>query len=342
MAPYVTLALAQFQPRKGDYAGNLARVGAVLAQAASLDPRPQLVCFPESAMTGYFLEGGVREHAVTAGRLASDLHRVYGDGPPIDVCIGFYEVWRNKLYNSALYLSLGEATPLVRHVHRKVFLPTYGLFDEERFVERGRDIRAFDTPWGRAAILVCEDAWHSLTGTIAALDGAQLIIVPSAPPARGAWPKTDEVPGPASVSRWERLTRDMADEHGVYLALANLVGSEAGKQFPGCALLAGPKGEVRVRGPLWEEALVVATIDLADVTRARADQPLIADLETMIPHLRDTLAKVDAGAPHILTYDGMEALAGVPDDGDGAGTRAPRSTSERTPAPGQLRVVCGD
>jgi NAD+ synthase (glutamine-hydrolysing) len=343
MAPYVTLALAQFQPRKGDYAGNLARIGAVLAQAASLDPRPQLVCFPESAMTGYFLEGGVREHAVTAGRLAVDLHHVYGDGPPIDVCIGFYEVWRNKLYNSALYLSLGETTPLVRHVHRKVFLPTYGLFDEERFVERGRDIRAFDTRWGRAAILVCEDAWHSLTGTIAALDGAQLIIVPSAPPARGAWPKTDEVPGPASVSRWERLTRDMADEHGVFLALANLVGSEAGKQFPGCALLAGPKGEVRVRGPLWEEALVVATIDLADVTRARADQPLIADLETMLPHLRDTLAKVDAGAPHILTYDGMEALAGIPEDGDAPDTQPARGAGERNAVSGErLRVVCGD
>jgi NAD+ synthetase len=343
MAPYVTLALAQFQPRKGDYAGNLARIGAVLAQAASLDPRPQLVCFPESAMTGYFLEGGVQEHAVTTGRLAADLHRVYGDGPPIDVCIGFYEVWRNKLYNSALYLSLGEATPLVRHVHRKVFLPTYGLFDEERFVERGRDIRAFDTPWGRAAILVCEDAWHSLTGTIAALDGAQLIIVPSAPPARGAWPKTDEVPGPASVSRWERLTRDMADEHGVYLALANLVGSEAGKQFPGCALLAGPKGEVRVRGPLWEEALVLATIDLADVTRARADQPLIADLETMMPHLRDTLARVEAGAPHILTYDGMAALAGIPDDAGAVGDEARRGAGAQVAASGQrLRVVCGD
>jgi NAD+ synthetase len=343
MAPYVTLALAQFQPRKGDYAGNLARIGAVLAQAASLEPRPQLVCFPESALTGYFLEGGVREHAVTAGRLAADLHRVYGDGPPIDVCIGFYEVWRNKLYNSALYLSLGETTPLVRHVHRKVFLPTYGLFDEERFVERGRDIRAFDTPWGRAAILVCEDAWHSLTGTIAALDGAQLIIVPSAPPARGAWPKTDEVPGPASVSRWERLTRDMADEHGVYLALANLVGSEAGKQFPGCALLAGPKGEVRVRGPLWEEALVVATIDLADVTRARADQPLIADLETMMPHLRETLARVEAGAPHILTYDGMDALAGIPDGGDASDEQPSRGAGERGGATNQrLRVVCGD
>jgi NAD+ synthetase len=308
MAPFVTLALAQFQPRKGDYAGNLARVGQLLAQAATLEPRPRLVCFPESALSGYFLEGGVRELAVTAGQLAADLHRVYGDGPPVDVCIGFYEVWRNKLYNSALYVSLGETMPLVRHVHRKVFLPTYGLFDEERFVERGREIRAFDTPWGRAAMLVCEDAWHSLTGTIAALDGAQLIIVPSAPPARGAWPKTDDVPGPASVSRWERLIRDMADEHGLYIALANLVGSEGGKQFPGGALIAGPKGEVRARGPLWEEALVLATLDLADVTRARADMPLIADLETMMPHLRDAMSKVDAGTPHLLAYDGMEAI----------------------------------
>jgi len=340
MSPFVTLALAQFQPRKGDYAGNLARVGELLAQAASLEPRPRLVCFPESALSGYFLEGGVREHAVTAGRLAADLHRVHGAGPAIDVCIGFYEVWRNKLYNSALYVSLGETMPLVRHVHRKVFLPTYGLFDEERFVERGRDIRAFDTPWGRAAILVCEDAWHSLSGTIAALDGAQLIIVPSAPPARGAWPKTDEVPGPASVSRWERLARDMADEHGLYVALANLVGSEAGKQFPGCAMLAGPKGEVRARGPLFQEALVTATIDLADVTRARADMPLIADLETMMPHLRETIAKVDAGTPHLLAYDGMEALAesmGDPTASNGA------AADEAQPHTGpRVCVVSGD
>ena len=340
MAPFVTVALAQFQPRKGDYTGNLGRVGELLAQAVSLDPPPQLVCFPESALSGYFLEGGVREHAVTAGRLAADLHRVYGDGPPVDVCIGFYEVWHNKLYNSALYVSLGQTMPLVRHVHRKVFLPTYGMFDEERFVERGRDIRAFDTPWGRAAILVCEDAWHSLSGTVAALDGAQLIIVPSAPPARGAWPKTDEVPGPASVSRWERLARDMADEHGLYIALVNLVGSEAGKQFPGCAMLAGPKGEVRARGPLWEEALVHATIDLADVTRARADMPLISDLETMMPHLRETIVKVDAGTPHLLAYDGMDALAesmSVASSPDGHVGRTSRPFSGR-----RVCVVAGD
>ena len=311
MANFVTLALAQFQPRKGDHAGNLARIGEILAQAAALDPRPALVCFPETALSGYFLEGGVREHAVTAGRLAGELHRAYGAGPPIDVCVGFYEVWRNKLYNSAMYVSLGETIPIVRHVHRKVFLPTYGLFDEERFVERGREIRAFETPWGRAAILVCEDVWHSMTGTIAALDGAQIILVPTAPPARGAWPKADDVPGPGSASRWERLARDMADEHGVFVALVHLVGSEGGKVFPGGAMVAGPKGEVRTRGPMWDEALVVVRIDLDDVTRARADMPLIADLETMIPHLRDAMAKVDAGTPFLLSYDGLAEISGT-------------------------------
>ncbi len=311
MTNFVTLALAQFQPRKGDHAGNLARIAEILAQAAALDPRPDLVCFPETALSGYFLEGGVREHAVTAGRLAGELHRAYGAGPAIDVCVGFYEVWRNKLYNSAMYVSLGETIPIVRHVHRKVFLPTYGLFDEERFVERGREIRAFDTPWGRAAILVCEDVWHSMTGTIAALDGAQIILVPTAPPARGAWPKTDDVPGPSSTSRWERLARDMADEHGLFVALVHLVGSEGGKVFPGGAMIAGPKGEVRTRGPMWDEALVVARIDLDDVTRARADMPLIADLETMIPHLRDAMMKVDAGTPFLLSYDGLSEISGT-------------------------------
>jgi NAD+ synthase (glutamine-hydrolysing) len=333
MANFVTIALAQFQPRKGDYAGNLARIAEIVGQAAALDARPDLVCFPETALSGYFLEGGVREHAVTAGRLAGDLHRAYGAGPSIDVCVGFYEIWHNKLYNSAMYLSLGETIQLIRHVHRKVFLPTYGLFDEERFVERGREIRAFDTPWGRAAILVCEDVWHSMTGTIAALDGAQLIIVPTAPPARGNWPKADDVPGPASSSRWERLARDMADEHGLYVALIHLVGSEGGKVFPGGAMIAGPKGEVRTRGPMWDEALVVARIDLDDVTRARADMPLVADLETMIPHLRDAMEKVDAGTPYLLSYDGLSEISGTPAATSVSGVTARKTTSSRSALP---------
>jgi NAD+ synthase (glutamine-hydrolysing) len=307
MPPLVHLALAQLKPRKGDYAGNLERLRPMFAQLDGLSPRPMVLCFAESALTGYFLEGGVRDNAVTAGTLAADLDRTYraavASPRPLDITIGFYEIWNNKLYNSVMYVTLGDGDPRIQHVHRKVFLPTYGLFDEERFVERGRDVRAFDTPWGRAAMLVCEDAWHSMTGTIAALDGAQIIFVCAAPPARGAWPKTDDVPGPASVSRWDRLIRDMADEHGVYVALTTLVGTEGGKVFPGGSFVAGPKGEVRGRAPLWEDAILTMSLDLADVTRARADMPLIADLETMIPHLRASIDEVTAGVPSHCDYD---------------------------------------
>jgi NAD+ synthase (glutamine-hydrolysing) len=202
MSQLVHVALAQFRPRKGDYRANLERLKAVFRQLDQLDPRPTVLCLAESALTGYFLEGGVRDNAVTAGTLALDLDACYREAitspRPLDVALGFYEVWNNKMYNSAMYVTLGQGEPRIHHVHRKVFLPTYGLFDEERFVERGREVRAFDTPWGRAALLVCEDAWHSLTGTIAALDGAQIIFVCSAPPARGLGLKQDGVPGPAS------------------------------------------------------------------------------------------------------------------------------------------------
>lgn len=285
----VNLAIVQFKPRKGEYAANLAHLGDIFVQMDSLDPRPEVAVLPETALTAYFLEGGVREAAMTAGSLARDLNDTYlsriKSGNKLDVSVGFYEIWNNTFYNSALYVTVGGDEPVVRHVHRKVFLPTYGLFDEERFVDRGFNIRAFDTSWGRAAILVCEDAWHSLSGTLAALDGAQLIIIPSASPGRGVWKRDDGLPGPASLERWERLARDIASEHGVFVALIHLVGNEGGKVFTGGSVIAGPKGDIKVRAPLWDEAIVSVTLSESELTRARADMPLLTDLQTMLPHL---------------------------------------------------------
>src|SRR5213594_3299377 len=151
------LAIAQIRPTKGEYAANVQRIGGVLAQLAKLEPAVDLVVFPETATSGYFVEGGVRDVAVTAGTLFRDLTLEHeaAQAPPLDVAVGFYEIFQNRYYNSCLYATLGGDKAGVRHVHRKVFLPTYGVFDEERFVERGREIRAFDTGWGRAAILIC-------------------------------------------------------------------------------------------------------------------------------------------------------------------------------------------
>jgi len=327
----VNLAIVQFKPRKGDYAGNLAHLGEIFAQLDSLDPRPQVAFLPETAVSGYFLEGGVRDVAVSAGTLVKDLDEQYRAAvpslAPMDVGLGFYEVWNNSIYNSALYVTLGGKEPIVRHVHRKVFLPTYGLFDEERFVDRGFEIRAFDTSWGRAAMLVCEDAWHSLSGTIAALDGAQVVFIPSDSPARGVVPRADDRPGPGTLERWERLVRDIASEHGVFVAFVQLVGAEGGRLFSGGSMLAGPGGDVKLRAPLWDEAIITATLDTTELTRTRVDLPLLTDLQTMLPHLVRTIGKVQTGEAMTLDYDPPLRNATDPLDGPGKSNGKPPESS---------------
>jgi NAD+ synthase (glutamine-hydrolysing) len=315
----LTVALCQFAPRKGDVPANLARLGELCAQGAALSPRPQVIQFPETSLSGYFVEGGVREVAVTAGSLAYDLDESYRtacaragfDAIPIDVVVGFYERWRDTLHNSSAYITIGldDGPPVLRHVHRKNYLPTYGLFDEERFVERGIEIRAFEAPWGRAAMLVCEDAWHSLSGTIAALDGAQVVFVCSAAPARGVWPRNDGVPGPYSAARWERLIRDIAEEHGVYATCANLVDQRVASASSGrrcwwdravtCAAVRPCGMRVSSRSPS------TSTISCA----RRADSPLLSDLRVSLPHVMEMVRRVHEGVPHTLQYDGDDPEA---------------------------------
>jgi len=272
----LTVTLAQFKPTKGDLDGTLDAVIEALVCALDADPRPRLVVFPETALTGYFLEGGVREMALEADALFARLaERTTALDGPVDVALGFYELDAGRVYNSALYARLGPEPALI-HVHRKVFLPTYGVFQEERFVESGSGVEAFDTGWGRVAMLICEDAFHSISGTLAALDGANLVVVLSASPARGVAPGVG-VPG--NVARWDLLASGMASEHGVFVVVAQLVGFEGGKGFAGGSAAYTPRGARLLTGPLWEEALLPVALDLARIADARTKEPLFADLE---------------------------------------------------------------
>jgi NAD+ synthase (glutamine-hydrolysing) len=318
------IAIAQFRPRKRDPVTTLARVEEILARVKALEEAPDVLLFPETALTGYFLEGGVREHAMGARALLDAIAERYARAPgpdrPLDVAIGFFEEFEHRLYNAALYAELGPE-PRLLHVHRKVFLPTYGVFQEERFVEAGHAIHAFDTRWGRAAVLICEDMFHSISTTLAALDGAQLILVPSASPARGAEPGRGL---PGNVERWERLARAAAEEHGIAVAVAQLLGFEGGKAFAGGSLAVGPRGELLWRGPLWEEALEVVELDLGELTAARVDQPLLADLERALPRLLSSSRGVEpaeepagdrgpAGSPEFHAPDRSAAAPGASD-----------------------------
>lgn len=283
------LAIAQLKPRKGAYQENLARAGELFRSLGAAAEPPDLVLMPEAALTGYFVEGAVRELARTAEQLYADLSEQYtaSGAPPFDICIGFYELWNTRLHNSALVATLGGPDAGIRHVHRKIFLPTYGIFDEERFVEPGESVRAFEARWGRGAVIICEDAWHSLVPTLAALDGAQILLVVSASPARGLLPSEGDDGRPASLLRWERTAQGIAAEHGMYVALAQLVGFEGGKGFPGGSFVVGPTGELLARAPVFEEHVLRVTVDLGEIPRVRAEYPLLSDLRSRLPRLLD-------------------------------------------------------
>lgn len=295
--PPLHVALVQFKPTKARIEAN---VKAVREQIDALAHTADLVVFPETCLSGYFLEGGVAEAALTAERLAELLGPPPENGP--DVVLGFYERWRRQLYNSVAYLTPDGGAWTVRHVHRKMFLPTYGVFDEARFVEPGTELRAFDTRFGRMGMLVCEEMWHSLPATILALGGAELLLVVSASPARDFGLAGKGQPG--NLERWERLATGVAVEHGVFVAVAQLVGSEGGKVFPGGSLAVGPDGALLARGELLEAGVTLASLDATAIDRARVQTPLLADLEQMLPHLQRSMeAARDGGAE---TDDGDE------------------------------------
>ena len=281
---------AQIKPKKGDYLANLAKVAEIFAQIRDSGMNIDILTLPETAMSGYFLEGGVREVARTKEEIFLELNREYllnGPDRPMDIVVGFYEQWDRKFYNSCLYATLGRGegtdSPRIVHVHRKFFLPTYGVFDEKRFVSRGRTIDAFPTRFGgvKASTLICEDAWHSITPTIAALKGAQILFIVSASPARGFG---EVLIG--NVSQWQQLVYNIAAEHNIWVIQTGLVGFEGGKGFVGCSLVVDPFAVTRLEGPVGKEALLKAEIDLDDVSVARATSPMLADLEANLADIR--------------------------------------------------------
>jgi predicted amidohydrolase len=284
MSSTVDVAIVQFKPRKGEVAANFETLGAIFAQLASAEQMPELIVLPEAALTGYFLEGAVYELAVPSTVFARQLHDVWkkhAAGRSVDIVCGFFENDGGRYYNSALYARVGGVEgPVIVHVHRKMFLPTYGVFDEERFHSRGRRLGVFPSAFGTAAILICEDAWHSIMPTVAALKGARLLIVPSASPGRGLTGAQLE-----SVTRWRTLLGAHASEHGVYVLYAGLTGFEGGKGLSGASCAFSPRGEVLVAAPELEPCILRVRLDAAEIDVARATFPLLGDLEAVLPDL---------------------------------------------------------
>jgi N-carbamoylputrescine amidase len=276
------VAILQTKPMKGQYARNLQDAGEAFAQLAE-DP-PGLVVLPEAALTGYFLEGAVYDLALPATRFAHDLATTWRKAcghRAVDLVAGFYENDAGTYYNSAIYLHVAHEHEQIVHVHRKMFLPTYGVFDEERFLSRGRRLGVFDTRFGRMALLICEDACHAIMPTIAAIKGARILMVPSASPGRGVEHEGEL----ESIAQWREVLRLAALEHGIFMIYAGLTGFEGGKGMTGSSCVVDPRGRVLVEAPPSQACILRADLDLREVDLARASLPLLGDLGSVLPDL---------------------------------------------------------
>lgn len=274
-------ALVQLKPVKGDVLATIDRIAAMLADLQ--DEQVDIVTFPETALSGYFLQGGVREQALSAAEVFEALRGALNDAGwhrPVDLCLGAFERAQDDLFNSAFYLEFNTENEGVRHVHRKMFLPTYGVFDEGRFVSPGNELEAFDTRFGRAGMLVCEDAWHSSTAAVLALKGADILYTPTATPARDLRGKV-----PANARRWHSTAEGIGAEHGLFVVTTSLVGFEGGKGFSGYSSIVDPFGETIALGSLLEEEVLLADIHLESIAVARYETPLLSDLRANLGNL---------------------------------------------------------
>ncbi len=250
------LALAQINTRLGNIQSNLEKHMS-LANQASRDGMDLLV-FPELSLTGYVLQDLVP--SVSCRPVPDDpvFAPLLDASRAIDLMVGFVdEDTRHRFYIASAYLSQGK----VLHVHHKVYLPTYGLFDEGRFFAPGDSVRAFDTRFGRFGMLICEDFWHASPPYLLWLDGADVLLFQSASPGRGlnGEPKLES-------SAWvEHTNRAYAGLFTTFVAHANRSGFEDGLNFWGGSTVFDPDGKLVVQGPYFEEAVTSSEIGLEPV-----------------------------------------------------------------------------
>jgi NAD+ synthase (glutamine-hydrolysing) len=269
----LNLALAQINTRLGDVEANLDKHLSLIRDARTQGA--DLIVFPELSLTGYVLQDivpTVSHQPVDDDPVFKQLLKASRE---IDMVVGFVdEDRRHRFFIASAYLSQGK----VLHVHHKVYLPTYGLFDEGRFFAWGDAIRAFDTRFGRIGILICEDFWHASPPYLLWLDGADILLLTSASPGRGL---NDE--DRLESARWvERINQSYASLFTAFVAHSNRVGFEDGLHFWGGSTVFDPNGELIAKGPYQEESLTIAKLDLNQLHRTRARLPLLRDERTSL------------------------------------------------------------
>lgn len=263
------VALAQISPRLGDIEHNLHTHLDWIERAARA--RANLVVFPELSLSGYFLRDLVPVAAVRPTADDPIFSQLLQASQTIDIAFGFAcEDERHRFTIAAAYLSAGELV----HLHHKVYLPTYRLFDDARYFGAGTQLRAFDTRFGRMGFLICEDAWHLTSGAILWQDGADIILHIASNPGYGVRADLSTL---GNTEDLQLINHAYAEMLTLWVVHVNRVGVEDGVTFFGGSSVTAPDGRALVTAPLLREAMVSATIDRKTLRRARATLPLLRD-----------------------------------------------------------------
>lgn len=274
-----TAVMAQIKPKLGCVYDNLSLIEQSTRQAVA--DKADLVIFPELALTGYFLKDLVPEAALSLDSPA--MTKLKELSREIALVVGFAEVTPDyQFYNSAAWFEDGQ----LKHLHRKVYLPTYGLFDEQRYLGRGDRFRAFDTKFGRVGLLICEDMWHLSAPYLLAMDGALTLVCLSSSPGRGV-----EGEGLGSATAWRNLTTAAARFLTCRVLYVNRVGYEDGVVFWGGSHAVDPSGAIVAEAPEFEESLAMVQLRDAELRRERISSPLLRD-ESLCVTLRE-LSRID-------------------------------------------------
>jgi predicted amidohydrolase len=277
------LDLCQFDSVLADVPANARRLAAYAARSNAT-----LLVTPELSLTGYDL-----------GDAAAELARPVSIGEPLPgtepiatvapaVVVGLPELDRSGIvYNTLVVLEGGT----VRFRHRKVYLPTYGMFDEGRFFGRGQEIEPFTIGGWRIGFLVCEDFWHPGLVYVLAASHIDLLVVTASSPGRGG-PADSDAMRFASMDVWERIARTTAQLYGMHVALVNRCGVEGAVTYGGGSLVAGPDGEIVARAPAFEEACL--TVELARDVVFEARRPFAHARDEDVRLMRELLDRLDA------------------------------------------------
>jgi predicted amidohydrolase len=274
------VAVAQINTKLGDVKANVEKCLSFAERA--LEEGAELCLFPELSLSGYNVKDLTFEVALT--RESPQLLPLLELSREIGIIVGLIEESpEHVFYNSAFYLKDGK----IQHVHRKLYLPTYGMFDEGRFTGRGRRVDSFETPMGKGSILICEDLWHFSSVYLAFVQGVKAIYALSASPGRGY--REEGMFGNAEV--WLNMGEFYSRLTGSYFLYSNRVGVEDGFVFSGTSFVCDPYGRVVAKASPFKEELLIVELLPSLVRSARVNLPLLRDErpELVLENLRRIL-----------------------------------------------------